>query len=476
MKGRISGMIWLVVSANAVVLLAVLGLAYAAGARSGGLSLLDFGALPQTAGFEFLGAAFLVVATTLWLILYLGGRIVKPVTQVAEFTDRLAGGDAEAHLQLDTADDFAFIADNCNRMSETLAGASAARAATEALQNEAAQLTSSLAPVVRGDLSIRVRSAEPGLQELSETVNSLLDTLVTRVQRMRMSLNELDGGGARATSSAGGLQTALRSQESSLAEAGEAAAVVTSALRESGKTARSSAQMSAHASELADHGSAVVAEASEGVERMRTTMADTAARIKSLGDRSLQIYEIINIIQDTNLMALNAAIEASQARDAASGIQVLRTELNKLAEHSRASVKEIVNLLKNIQAESTEVLALVEQANRAADVGGRLTEQCGKAFSTISATLHQSTDLAESMSDALRRQAEDSDRIAALVRAVSADGQRALNSAGEVSGALQQVVKTTAQLNDTLAQMRISPSPSALQKPRPELAASAAGD
>lgn len=474
MKGRIGGVIWLVVSANAVVLLLVLGLAYAAGARSGGLSLLDFGALPQTAGFEFLGALFLVVATTLWMILHLGGRIVKPVTQVADFTERLAAGDAEAHLQLDSADDFALIADNCNRMSETLAGASSARAATESLQNEAAQMTSALTPVVRGDLSVRVRSAEPGLQELSETVNSLMEAMATRVQRLRMNLNELDGGGARATNSASGVQTALRSQESSITEASEAAAQMTSALRESGKTARSTAQMASHASELAEHGNAVVGEASEGVERIRAAMADTASRIKALGDRSLQIYEIINIIQDTNLMALNAAIEASQARDAASGIQVLRTELNKLAEHSRSSVKEIVNLLKNIQAESGEVLALVEQANRAADVGGRLTEQCGKAFSTISATLRQSTDQAESMADTLRRQAEESDRIALLVRSVAADGQRALHAAQDVSGALQQVVKTTGQLNDALSQMRTAPS--AAPKPRPELAASAAGD
>src|SRR5512146_2818966 len=98
MKGRVGGMVWQVVGANAVVLLLVLGLAYGAGSRSGGLSLLDFGALPQTAGFEFLGAAFLLVAVTLWMIFFLGGRIVKPVTQVTELTERLAAGETETHL------------------------------------------------------------------------------------------------------------------------------------------------------------------------------------------------------------------------------------------------------------------------------------------------------------------------------------------------------------------------------------------
>src|SRR5512146_160710 len=109
MKGRVGGMVWQVVGANAVVLLLVLGLAYGAGARSGGLSLLDFGALPQTAGFEFLGAMVLVVAVTLWMIFLLGGRSVKPVTQLADFTERLAEGDTEPRLSLPASDDFSLI-------------------------------------------------------------------------------------------------------------------------------------------------------------------------------------------------------------------------------------------------------------------------------------------------------------------------------------------------------------------------------
>ena len=472
MKGRIGGTIWLVVSANAVILIAVLALAYGAGARSGGLSLLDFGALPQTAGFEFLGAVFLIVASTVWLIFKLGGRIVKPVSQLVDLTERLASGDVEPRLLLESGDDFALMAENCSRMAETLAGAAAARATAESLQNEASQMAEALAPALRGELTVRLRAEDAGLQELATTVNTLLETLVTRLQRVRMNLGELDGGSDRAASAAATVQAALRSQNSSIVEATEAASALAAAIRESGKTSRSAAQIANHATELADHGNAVVAEAAEGMERMRSAMSDTAARIKALGDRSLQIYEIINIIQDTNLLALNAAIEASQAGDATKGIQVLRTELNKLAEHSRSSVREIVNLLKNIQAESTEVLALVEQANRAADVGGRLTEQCGKAFSTISATLHQASDLAEVMSDAVRQQAEGADRVAQLVRSVAADSQHALQSAGEASNALQQLIKTTGQLNDVLAQMRTSPGPSA--KPRPELAASAA--
>ena len=110
MKGRIGRSMWLVVAVNALALIAVLGLAYGAGARSG-LSLLDFGAFPQTAGFEFLTAMFLIVAVTFWLVVKLGGRVVKPATQLANYTEAVLAGDAEARLEMDSSDDFAVIAD-----------------------------------------------------------------------------------------------------------------------------------------------------------------------------------------------------------------------------------------------------------------------------------------------------------------------------------------------------------------------------
>lgn len=456
MKGRLGRTIWSVVAVNAVALIVVLGLAYGAGARSGGLSLLDFGALPQTAGFEFLGAAFVIVAVTLWMVFLLGGRVVKPATQLADYTDAVLAADPDARLELDSDDDFAVIADGCKRLAEIMQGAGAARTTAESLQIEAADFAAALAPALRGDLTIRLQTGETGLQEISTSVNSLLDTLTARVQRLRLQLTEMTSGVERAATFSATSQAALRSQESSVTEAADAAAALATSLRDSGKTSRNAVQVASHALELADHGTRVVAESAEGIERIREAMQDTAARIKALGDRSLQIYEIINIIQETNLLALNAAIEASQAGDSGRAIQVLRTELNKLSEHSRNSVREIVNLLRNIQAESNEVLAMVEQASRAADVGARLSEQCGKAFSTIAATLHQSSDLAEGMGEAVRRQAEDADRMGLLVRSVAADGRHGLEAAAEVAALLEQVHTTGQVIGDILAQMRIA--------------------
>src|SRR5581483_8751586 len=116
MKGRITATVWKWAGINAAALMAVLLLAYGAGSSSGGLGLRDFGALPQSAGFQLLGALFLVVAVTVALVILLGSRVLKPVQQLAEFSERVAQGDFSTPVEIHSEDDFALIAENCNRI------------------------------------------------------------------------------------------------------------------------------------------------------------------------------------------------------------------------------------------------------------------------------------------------------------------------------------------------------------------------
>ena len=111
----------------------------------------------------------------------------------------------------------------------------------------------------------------------------------------------------------------------------------------------------------------------EGMQRIRSSVQATARKIKSLGDRSLEISEIINVINDiteqTNLLALNAAIEAARAGDAGRGFAVVADEVRKLAEHSRSATKDIAALIKAIQAETNEAVVVMEEGTKEVEVG-----------------------------------------------------------------------------------------------------------
>src|ERR1051326_6440 len=104
MKGRVNSILWWAVGVNAFVLCAVLGLAYGAGARSSGIRLWDFGILPPMAGFELLGAAFLIVVMTVLLFVLLENKVQKRVSDLVENGERLDSGDFEARSEEHTSE------------------------------------------------------------------------------------------------------------------------------------------------------------------------------------------------------------------------------------------------------------------------------------------------------------------------------------------------------------------------------------
>src|SRR5690349_16472714 len=117
MKGRVNSTLWWAVGINAFALCLVLGLAYGAGARSSGIRLRDFGILPPVAGFELLGAAFVIVLATVGLFLVLENKVQKRLSDLVDYAERLDTGDYEAHANV-SADDFGIVAENFNRASE----------------------------------------------------------------------------------------------------------------------------------------------------------------------------------------------------------------------------------------------------------------------------------------------------------------------------------------------------------------------
>src|SRR5579872_3850781 len=123
MKARLSSTIWLLTAWTGAALLGVLGLAYNAGKNSGGQSLLNLASLPSAAGTAVFGALALALLAVLSLIVVLNTRVLKPAGELAQFSERLAAGDARARAEIKGQDEFAFIADNCNRSAAKVAHA-----------------------------------------------------------------------------------------------------------------------------------------------------------------------------------------------------------------------------------------------------------------------------------------------------------------------------------------------------------------
>lgn len=473
MKGRLNSTVALLVAINAILLIAVLGLAYGAGARSGGLSLIDFGALPMVAGFEFLGAIFLVLAGSLTLFLLLAQRVLKPLSQMVEFSERLAAGEYAARAEV-TADEFGTAAQNFNGAAELLEKTGAIQAANEALRLEVNEFAGTIAQVARGDMMARARASNPDLAAAGNTFNAMVEGLARRIERVRAAAGELTASTSPVVSAAGESANSAGQQEQHTAAAVNAMEQLSGASKQVSAQAGAAVKTAGQALDLAEKGDQAVRDTAAGMQRIRASMQETAGKIKTLGDRSLEIYEIINIIHETNLLALNAVVEASRGGQSSQALEVLSGELRKLAEHSRGATRDIVALLKAIHAESNEAVVVMDEGNRVAEAGARLSEQASKAFTGIVQELRQSSELVQAISVASRQQMQGTGILLASMQNLVA-GMRQNTAKGRLTiKAVEQTLKATEQLNQAVAQLRSGTAPTIVKPLEKEVVAAGA--
>jgi len=456
MKGRLTSTVWMLTFWVVVALVCVLGLAYGAGARSGGASILDFSALPSTAATELLGAMVLVLATGIICMRTLGSKVLEPLKDLADFAERVGAGDNKARLDAHSGDDFAFIAENLNRGAARIGGGKPE--GLEGLQKSVSDLLSVISQAGRGDLTIRARNSNDSLGNVAESVNTMLDNYTAVIERARKSALDVMASVNSILLAAEEMTSGASQQDHEITNTSSAVEELTVSMKQVSNNAEASAEAARRALDAAEQGNRAVRDTLEGMQRIRASVQASAKKIKSLGDRSLEISEIINVINDiteqTNLLALNAAIEAARAGEAGRGFAVVADEVRKLAEHSRSATKDIAALIKAIQAETNEAVVVMEEGTREVEGGASLADQAGKALEAISSVVRQSAELVQEISLASKQQVRGTEGVAHAMQIISSITRQTSQGSRQTVSTVGHLVKLSEQLNEALSQFR----------------------
>src|SRR5579863_722112 len=458
MKGRLSSTIWVLVFGMVVVLLGALGLAYHAGKNSGGLGLSDAASLPSSASGPLLLAVVLALGAALWAFFMLSKRVLSPVNDLTKFSERLVAGDSRARLEIDSDDEFGFIAENFNRSAAKVASAVTNQQAQDSLQRSITDLLNTINNVARGDLTIRGKVTNDALGNVVDSVNFMLDNFTKVLERVRKAAIDVSTSANQILNAADDMTAGATQQDQEITNTSSAVEELTVSMKQVSNNAEASAEAARRALDAAEQGNRAVRDTLEGMQRIRASVQATAKKIKSLGDRSLEISEIINVINDiteqTNLLALNAAIEAARAGDAGRGFAVVADEVRKLAEHSRSATKDIAALIKAIQAETNEAVVVMEEGTKEVEVGAGLADQAGKALEAISSVVRQSAELVQEISLASKQQVRGTEGVATAMQNISAITRQTSQSARQTGGSVGNVVTLSDQLVQTLSQFR----------------------
>lgn len=256
-------------------------------------------------------------------------------------------------------------------------------------------------------------------------------------------------------------QMAAGAQEQTT-QAGEVASAVeemTKTIIENSKNASYTAETARQAKEAAEKGGSVVRETITGMRTIATVVRKSAETVKTLGTSSDQIGEIISVIDDiadqTNLLALNAAIEAARAGEQGRGFAVVADEVRKLAERTTKATKEIAAMIKQIQNDTHHAVQSMEEGTQKVDEGIALADKAGTALQEIVAISQKVTDMVNQIAAASEEQSSASEQISKNVEGISAVTNQTAQATQQIAQATDDLSKLTEQLQNLVAQFNL---------------------
>jgi twitching motility protein PilJ len=472
MKGRLNRALQMLILGDVAALMLVLLLAF-----HGGQVAHTAAGITDLSGLNiYVFLAFfvcLVVASALYIVI--ANKVMAPVKHLEDFSERLAQGDYRAKANVDASGDFAYIAENLNRAAQESSRAMFNQETQENLQKSVTEFLTITSQIARGDLTLRGKVTNDALGNVVDSVNYMLDNFCKVLERVRKGAGDVQSSANEILIASEEMSSGAIQQDQEITNTSSAVEELTVSMKQVSNNAEASAEAARRALDAAEQGNRSVHDTLDGMQRIRSSVQATAKRIKALGDRSLEISEIVNVINDiteqTNLLALNAAIEAARAGEAGRGFAVVADEVRKLAEHSRNATKDIAALIKAIQAETNDAVVVMEEGTKEVEIGAKLADQAGKALEAISTVVRQSAELVQEISLASKQQVRGTEGVANAMQIISNITRQTSQGARQTARTVEQLVHMSEQLNEALSQFRVS---SSSVEARPELVAAMA--
>lgn len=322
-------------------------------------------------------------------------------------------------------------------------------------QNAILRLLDELADLADGDLTTTATVTEDFTGAIADSINYTIDQLRVLVSR----INETSAGVASASQDT--QQTALHLAEAAEHQAQEIAGA-SAAVNEMAVTidqvsanAAESASVAERAVSIANNGAKVVQNTIHGMDTIREQIQDTSKRIKRLGESSQEIGDIVSLINDiadqTNILALNAAIQASMAGDAGRGFAVVADEVQRLAERSAAATKQIEALVKTIQNDTNEAVISMEQTTAEVVRGARLAQDAGVALEEIENVSTTLADLIQNISNAARQQASSAGHISNTMNVIQEITSQTASGTSATAGSIGTLASMAMELRESVA-------------------------
>ncbi|MEL7242561.1 MAG: methyl-accepting chemotaxis protein [Cyanobacteria bacterium J06573_2] len=319
-----------------------------------------------------------------------------------------------------------------------------------ALQQQIVQLIENIEAVSSGDLTVRAEVTSGEIGTVADFFNSIIENLREIVTQVKLTVTEVNSAIAKDESAINQLSINANEQALEVNRTLEAVQEMRSSIKSIAKGARKAATVASKASRTAEEGGAAMDLTVENIHYLRETIGDTAKKVKLLGESSQKISHVVSLINQianqTNLLAINAGIEATRAGEEGEGFAVVAEEVAALANRSSEATAEIEDIVAGIQRETSEVVKAMELGITQVVEETRLIEDTKQNLNEILDVSHQIDGLVESISAATVIQVKTSKQVTNLMQEIAEISENTGNSTHKISTSLQQTVDMSEKL------------------------------
>jgi twitching motility protein PilJ len=301
------------------------------------------------------------------------------------------------------------------------------------------RLLNEMGNLADGDLTVQASVTEDVTGAIADSINFTIEELRTLVRGINSATDQVTKATQETQAISNRLYEASQRQNREIQQASASVLQMAQSINEVSQTATQSARVAQQSLAAAEKGGQVVQNQIAGMNEIRSQIQDTSKRIKRLGESSMEIGEIVELISDiteqTNVLALNAAIQAASAGEAGRGFTVVAEEVQRLAERSGEATKQIEAIVKTIQADTQDAVAAMEKSTVGVVEGTKLSDAAGQALTEIQKV---SRDLAD------------------LISRISAQTQMQSTSVTDVTRGMQGILRITEETTEGTKQTNVS--------------------
>lgn len=321
------------------------------------------------------------------------------------------------------------------------------------------RLLEDMKKMAEGDLTVRTAVTEDVTGAIADAVNFTIEELHTLVEQVNIaSLNVVDASSQAQQIAAKLLEDAqqqsLKIKESTIAIVG-----MIEAMDKVSDTAKESTQVARQSLETAENGGNAVRQTVAGMEEIRVHIQDTAKRIKRLGESAQEISEIVALISDiteqTNVLALNAALQASAAGEAGRGFNIIAQDVQRLAERSTEASKQISRLIKMIQNDTYDAIVAMERSTLEVAKGTQRSHAAGRALEEIETVSKQLAQQVTHIYDTTHAQTQAANTVVENMEKILLITQQTTDGSLATTAAINQITGYAAELKSSVSSFKV---------------------